>query len=302
MQIAHPLAYSDEEDVSLPELWQAVVRARLVIICAAVVFATAGGVMGLLVQPQYEAWVTMAATTDNPTASRMGTRDAAAVAALIGTATSASRMEESIATLQSDLLTEKYIRDNELLPILYADQWDAASKRWKKDDPEEIPTVWEATRYFKEKIREVSDSKRTQLTTLTIRWTDSQLAAKWANDLVRITNEYLREKAIRESQRNIEYLNEQASQTEVVEVREAIYELIEDEINKEMLATGRDEYALRVIDPAVAPEESSTLGPISLALIGFVLGSFGVTAFAAGRPIFRGSARREIQSSSAVAE
>lgn len=41
----------------------------------------------------------------------------------------------------------------------------------------------------------------------------------WQDDLVRITNDYLRDKAIEESERHISYLNEQAANTDIAQVR-----------------------------------------------------------------------------------
>jgi len=39
-----------------------------------------------------------------------------------------------------------------------------------------------------------------------------------------------------------------------------------------MLARGRDEYSLKVIDPAFAPEKPSSLGPLVLAILGAGVG------------------------------
>jgi hypothetical protein len=47
----------------------------------------------------------------------------------------------------------------------------------------------------------------------------------WANELVRMTNDYLRDQAIQESERNIAYLNDQASKTDAVGAKQAIYAL-----------------------------------------------------------------------------
>jgi uncharacterized protein involved in exopolysaccharide biosynthesis len=100
---------------------------------------------------------------------------------------------------------------------------------------------------------------------------------------VRVTNQYLRDKAIREAERNIQYLNEQASRTNVVEAQKAIYSLLESEINKEMVARGRDEYALKVIDPAFVPERPSSPGPLVLGLLGLGLGCTAAVLIAFGK-------------------
>jgi uncharacterized protein involved in exopolysaccharide biosynthesis len=112
---------------------------------------------------------------------------------------------------------------------------------------------------------------------MTITWRDPQVAAKWANDLVRLTNEYQRDRALRESERNVAYLNSEAAKTNIVGVERAIYSLLENEIKKMMLARGNEEYALKVIDPAVAPEKQSSPRPL-LWTFGGAVGGFLVAA------------------------
>jgi len=113
--------------------------------------------------------------------------------------------------------------------------------------------------------------------TLSIKWKDPQTAAKWANDLVAMTNDYQRGKAIEETDRNIAFLNDQALKSNVVEVRQAIYKILESEISKGMVARGSREYAFKILDPAVAPEKPSTPPPpiwiLAGAFVGLLLSS-----------------------------
>jgi len=181
-----------------------------------------------------------------------------------------SRKYESLAILQSEALTEKYIADRNLLPILYAKEWDAAKGAWTTSDPLKMPTLWKANRDFKG-IRAVSNDSRTQLTTVSIKWKDPKLAATWANDLVKLTNEYLRNQAISEAENNIAYLNAQAAKTDVVAVKQGIYSMIQVEINKAMTAKGTADFALKVLDPAVPPEKPSS-PKLSIWLFGGLFG------------------------------
>jgi uncharacterized protein involved in exopolysaccharide biosynthesis len=123
---------------------------------------------------------------------------------------------------------------------------------------------------FKKSVRTVLTDTHTGLVTMTIKWTDPVAAATWANDLVKLTNDYLRKKAIDEAERSIAYLSEQASKTEVVGVKQAIYSILESEINKETIARGREEFALRVVDPAIPPEVATSPVPILWAVAGLV--------------------------------
>jgi uncharacterized protein involved in exopolysaccharide biosynthesis len=164
---------------------------------------------------------------------------------------------EAIATLESSSLVRRFIEQNKLLPVLYASQWNADKGVWKVA-PEEQPTLSKATDYFRKQIRSVTENRRNGLVTVEVTWTDSSVAADWANGLVDLANNYLRTKAIMESEKNIEYLRQQAIQTTVVDLQKAIYSLMEAEIRNAMVARGRDEYAVSVVDRAVAPERSVT--------------------------------------------
>jgi uncharacterized protein involved in exopolysaccharide biosynthesis len=181
---------------------------------------------------------------------------------------------EIVAVLQSEAITERYIRENGLLPVLYPKEWDAVRQQWKADDPKKIPTLWKANVAFKKNIRYVVTDLKSGLVTMVIKWKDPVLAAKWANGLVRLANDYLRDKTISEAERNIAYLGEQAAKTDVLGVKEAIYSILQNEIKKMMLARGSAEYALKVIDPAVAPEKPSSPQPVVWALMGFFGGFF----------------------------
>lgn len=186
---------------------------------------------------------------------------------------------EALAILQSQTLTERYIRDNDLLPVLFADDWDPQAKKWTVTNPKRMPTLWKGNEFFKKKVREVTEDKKSGMITLKITWYDAKLAAQWANDLVRLTNEYLRDKKVRESERNIAYLNAEAQKTDVVQVRMSIYGIMESEIKAVMVARGSDEYALKVIDPARVPERSSFPPKLIWIFGGFFLGAIGAAVF-----------------------
>jgi len=189
---------------------------------------------------------------------------------------------ESIAVLQSDFLTSTYIKTNNLLPVLYRSKWDAARGAWRKNDLSYVPTLWQADRYFKKKLLAVTIDSKTSLVTLTITWEDAHQAAAWANGLVKATNDYLRAQAIDQSERNIAYLSEEAQKSDVIEAKQAVFAILESEMTKEMLARGNEEYAFKVLDPAVAPEKPAAFSLPVWLFFGLLmsLGFWLLTAFA----------------------
>jgi uncharacterized protein involved in exopolysaccharide biosynthesis len=280
---------SGQRDFSLQELveflWQ---RSRFIasftIACTAV-----AAIAAWTLPKKYTAIAVVAPVTSTPGGGQLGALSSIAsqfgggLASLAGLATD-SKKWETIAVLQSEALTEDYIRSNNLLPVLYAKEWDANKNDWKQINSRKNPTLWKANQYFKDNIRKISTDVRTGLVSISLTWKDPGIAAKWTNDLIRLTNDYLREKAIRESERHIAYLTEEATKTNVVEAKHAIYEVMESELNKSMLARGSEEYALRVLDPATAPEKPSSPNKLAWLLGGFFAGLLlSITAVLAKR-------------------
>jgi uncharacterized protein involved in exopolysaccharide biosynthesis len=265
------------EDISVHDIAADFRRAKRFVIGSALFFAILGAAFGLVRHKRYQVTtVVEVAASDN--SGRAGGLGALAsqyggLASIAGlNLTSGGKRDEAIAVLQSELLTENYIKNEGLIPVLFQSRWRRLLAHWGILK-QATPTLWQANELFRKSIRVVSEEESTGLITLKITWIDPHVAARWANDLIRITNSYLREKAVVEAERHIAYLNDQASKTDVIEARTAIYSLLKDEVNSEMVAKGREEYALKVIDPAFAPEKQSTFGAVPLAIFGLLLGT-----------------------------
>ena len=279
-------AHEDEDEISLYDVAIVLWAQRWIIVSITVVATIVAGVAALVIDKKYQAAVVVSPVSSSASNSQLGAVSSLAsqfggLASLAGVSVSGdSKKSESLAVLQSEALTEGYIQKNDLLPILYQKQWDPIGKKWKESAPERTPTLWKANQYFKREVRSLVTDAKTGLVTLTITWKDARLAATWANELVRMTNDYLRDQAIQESERNIAYLNDQASKTDALGAKQAIYALLQNEINKVMLARGNSEYALKVVDPAFIPELPSS-PKLSLWLLSGLFGGFFAALFVA---------------------
>jgi uncharacterized protein involved in exopolysaccharide biosynthesis len=249
----------DQDEISLRELCQIVWRQRLMVAIVTLSCAVIVGFIAWLLPNKYTATVVFSPVSNSSNGGRLGgiASQVGGLAAIAGISVGDdSNKAESLAVLQSQSLTERFIEANDLLPVLFADQWDPAAKKWLVTGKLQ-PTLWRANEEF-ERIRKVLDDKKAGVLSLSITWTDPVLAANWANGLLRLANEDLRAKAIVESERHIEYLKEQAAATDVAQLRTAIYSVLESEVKKVMLARGPGDYALKVLDPAEAPERPQT--------------------------------------------
>jgi uncharacterized protein involved in exopolysaccharide biosynthesis len=159
--------------------------------------------------------------------------------------------------LQSRDLTRAFINEHNLMPMLFADEWNSSEGGWKVDDPAKVPDIEDAVRYFSESIRTVEEAADTRLVTLAVEWTDPVNAANWANELVDLVNDQMRSRALRDAEANVRYLQSELSATSVVTLQQSIGRLLETEMQKLMLARGSEEFAFRVIDRAVPPQQRS---------------------------------------------
>jgi uncharacterized protein involved in exopolysaccharide biosynthesis len=277
-------SFSSEDNVISFRNVSNLLRQRRWLITAVTLFFTiAATILTLMADDKFQASIVISPVSDESGGGRLG--GLASLASQLGGLGSLGlsvpgnmQKFESIAVLQSEALTERYITENNLLPLLYDSKWDSAKNTWKDMPPDKVPTLWKANRYFKMQIRSVVTDSKTGLVTMTISWKSPQQVAKWANGLVKLTNDYLRSKAIEDSERNIAYLKEQLTKTSIIGVQAAINSLLESEMKKAMLAQGSREYALKVIDPAVVPEKRSSPVPVLWILTGFLLGLSGSIA------------------------
>jgi uncharacterized protein involved in exopolysaccharide biosynthesis len=270
---------TDPDEVGLAEVAATLWRGKWLIIGVTITFALLAGVASQIVTKKYQASILVA-----PAAAASGGLSGGGLSSLASqfgglasiaglSATGDSKKSEYVAFLRSEAISSSYIRENNLIPILYEKLWDAKAEKWTNSDPDDTPTLWKASRYFREKVRDVSLDAKTGLVTVTVTWKDPQLAARWANGLVKITNDYLRARAIAESERNMDYLNQEAAKTNIIEAKQAIYAILRNEINNAMLARGNEEYAFKIIDAATVPEKKASPKPLLWVVSGFTIGA-----------------------------
>jgi len=252
-------------------------RGKWIVLACAVLLAGLAAVAAFIMTPKYRAEVVMVPVKADDSRAALASMvgQLGGLASLAGVSLAGgSNKDEYLQYLQSNAFTARFIEDEKLLPVLFADRWDANNNRWNVDDPADVPTLADGVRLFERGVRAVQEDRRTGVVTLTVVWRDRELAARWANLLVERVNRDLRERAIAESDASVRYLEGELAKTAVLELRESIYRLIENQIKTVMLANVRQEYAFKVIDPAVAPDVDDVVRPKKLAMI-LVGGVFG---------------------------
>lgn len=268
-----PNAYQTQAEISLPNVWAAFAAHSWMIVSVTLLSTVLAAAGSYLMQPIFRAEVLVVPNMDQRPPFGGLAAQFGSFAELTGVGIGlGSDKATSIATLRSRTLTQEFVQDLNLLPVLFENDWDPAAKQWKSRD---IPTLWDAYRLFDKNIRAIQEDRRTGLVTLAIEWRDPKAAADWANELVKRANARLQRDSIAKSQQTIAYLELQLEKANAVEVRQALYGLIEIETKEAAVAHARGEFAFKVIDPAVEPHRKVRPKRLAITMLGFSLGLIG---------------------------
>lgn len=200
--------------------------------------------------------------------------------------------EVAVATLNARSFLIDFINRENLLPVLFANKWDKANKRWTAKPP----TDEEAYDKLHDAMS-VASLTTNNLINVSVRWTDPSTAAFIANHLVQSLNRQSQNKAIAEDNRMIQHLSETYNNIQISELRANIANLIQDQIRQRILAQSRDEYTLRIIDPAfpskkrVSPPGLAILLPLAV-FLGLLFGISGAFLVHSAQPQWRGPLAR----------
>lgn len=258
-----PTDHSPSADLSLLALLRFLGRNKKTISLTVIAATLSGVLLAFSLPPRYRADVVVA-----PAEGGGGVGDLGGLGGLTGLASLAGvnlggstgkKSQEALEYLKSRVFARGFIERHSLMPVLFANKWDASKSRWR--DPADAPTIAEGVEKFIRKVALIVEDKHRGMITVSVIWGDRVAAAEWANEMVAEADSALRERAITEQNRSVEYLKSEAEQTNTVEIGNAISKLTETELKNAMVARTRDAYAFKVIDPAVPPDPKDRYSP-----------------------------------------
>jgi uncharacterized protein involved in exopolysaccharide biosynthesis len=256
--INEPVNYGTRE-VSLVAVWAFIWRHRRIIFVSIAVGAIAAAALAFAMKPKYRAEVVFSPVNSvgGLGGELGGSLGGLAAIAGISLGGAGKKSDESLEYLRSRQFTREFIERHKLMPVLFAGKWDAQTSRWRG----EPPTIAEGVDRFSKGVRQITEDHRTGIATLAIIWRDRVAAAEWANAMIAEADAALRQKAIAEYNRSLEYLKQEARSTTLVEIQSAVDRTMETELKDAMLARTRDEFAFRVLDPAVVRDPKDIDSP-----------------------------------------
>ena len=301
-----------DDEIDLARLWDFLWSARVKVLAVTLLFVTGAAVYAFLQDKVYRAEAVLmraeSRQSNSPLASQLGSA-AALIGINVGQDTN-SQVTSALAILRSREFAAQFLRKHNLLPMLMASEWSDSEEK-NVIDPElfdEATGVWlmegdapsDLMAHNKlSSILTVTTEPSSGLIRLAIEWTDPVQAAQWVNWLVEDINKHVKERDVKEAESAIEYLRLQLDSTQLVEMQNVFYQLIETQTRVIMLADVRDEYVFQIIDPAVLPEwEVSPNRPLILVvgmlagLLTSILSLVLVSSMASSRKLLMGASTR----------
>lgn len=123
-----------------------------------------------------------------------------------------------------------------------------------------------------QKIITIVENKKTQFVTISINHQSPHIAQKWLNIIIYNINESMRDDEKMLATNSIEFLNETIKNTNLIEIKESISGLLENQIQKLMLASANEFFVFKVIDSPLVREKKSSPNRIFIVILGALFG------------------------------
>lgn len=280
-----------DDEVDMRELFSAIWQGKWLIVCVTTVFAVASVFYALLLPDVYKSEALLAPASDSSGMKVSGQLGglAALAGVNLGGSGSGDKTALAIEVLKSREFIGRFIEKYDLfVPLMAAESWsrhddslkvdpelyNTESQKWVREAKQPYkpkPSILEAYESFSN-LQSVSQDKTTGMIKLSIEHFSPYLAKEWVELLVKDINKEMRERELKEAQNSMNYLNEQISQTDIADVRTMLFSLIEEQTKTVMLASVRDEFVFKTIDPAIVAEKKSKPKRALIVVLSVVLG------------------------------
>ncbi|MBS3798483.1 Wzz/FepE/Etk N-terminal domain-containing protein [Pseudoalteromonas sp. BDTF-M6] len=290
-----------DDEIDLKELFLALWQGKWIIIGTTLVAAVIAVVYALSLPNIYKSEALLAPAEDNQSGGLSGLAGqfgglASLAGVNLGSGT-ADKTTIALELLKSRSFIGEFVKEHNLKPVIMAaNGWDQANDRviydpevydsekglWVREVkapklPE--PSQLEVHDKFTTQFLNVSKDKETGLVTISVKHYSPVVAKELTDKLIEQLNNTMRANDIADADNSIEYLSKALKETSVADMQKVFYQLIEQQQQTKMLASVRNEYALKMIDPAVVNERKyepkraliCTFGVLLGALLSFLL-------------------------------
>ena len=284
---------SYDETIDLSQVILSLWKNKVLILVVSIMFAVASVLYALSLPNIYVSKTHLVPQVENSSvSSSLGAYSNLAGMAGISLGSDGDNLSmEAMARIKSfDFFSSHFLPKIKLENLLAVESWnrktntitykeklfDAAAKKWIREvkAPKSIiPSNQEAFREYK-KIISVTEDKKTKYVTLSIRHQSPYVAQNWVSIIVDNINESMRKETKDISDQSITFLNEKYEETSVNDLRKAIAELIDAQMQKLMFASVRNDYVYKTIESPLVPELKSSPNRAVICIVGTLIGFF----------------------------
>tara|TARA_X000000368_G_C22981704_1_gene690219 strand:- start:718 stop:1368 length:651 start_codon:yes stop_codon:yes gene_type:complete len=190
---------------------------------------------------------------------------------------SGDKTAEAIERINSyDFFIDEFLPNIKFANLVAAKSWDKSTNTvlYNKSifDPNiKKPSNQEAFEIYKS-ILDITQDSRTSFVVLKIEHVSPFIAQKWLELIITQINNYMRELDKTVAKNSIEFLNISALETNLSGTKEAIFNLMENQIQVLTLAEATNDYVFKRISSPIAPERKSKPSRASICISGTIFG------------------------------
>ena len=286
-------AQNSDDEIDLGELWGAIWSGKWIIIAVTAIFAVASVFYALSLPNIYKSQVLLApASSENSGGLGAISGQLGGLASLAGINLGSSKTDKTglaIEILKSREFARNFIQNRNILPdVMAAEGWDsslntvmynpeiydAQTNKWLREvkpPRQSKPSFQEAYIVFSA-LSNVTQDDTSGMISISVEHYSPYVAKQWVDWLVEDINAEMKARDKQEAERSIAYLQVKIAETNIVEQKTLLYQLIEEQAKTLMFAEVRDEYVFKTIDPALVPELKFKPKRALIVILGLMLG------------------------------
>ena len=295
-QVNDQLNENNDHEVDLLEILKSLNQGRWIIVSMTAFFSIIGVIYSLLLPNIYssQAILAPASSSGGISGALKGYGGLASLAGINIPSGSDNKSSQAIKKLSSLSFFENNVLPYIFLPDLMAvKSWNSQDNTLTYDDSiykestntwvqgnsfanKQMPSAQDGFKVFIEEHLSVSEERKTGFVTLEIKHQSPFVASQWAELMINQINAFYSQKDKLESEKSVNYLNQQIAISSLQEVKVAFADLIQEETKKLTLIEAKNSYVFEYVDPPAVMERKSepwrSFIVILSTLIGGILG------------------------------
>ncbi|MBI1911097.1 MAG: hypothetical protein HYS21_03770 [Deltaproteobacteria bacterium] len=294
---------SYEREINLADYWKVVWKRKILIMLVSVFVSLGTVVYSLRIEDVYQSSAVITPANRKMDGNSGFSTFAQQLGGFSGISLPASAsISELLNLLKSNVLRERAIKRNDLLPLFFPERWDQEKKEWKKANEGagrstsyfigsafamikphngkkvqaaagQGPTTWDGLRKLNS-ILIISNDIKDNTITITARHEDPEVAARIVDCMLATLMEHMSSESKRIAGVNKNYLENQLGRTVDPIIRQKIYNLIAQQIETSMMAEMKESFAFTIIDPPISADRKIFPNRKKIVTIGFVSSLF----------------------------